>query len=135
MGRCEQVNLSPLHRQAGAMHGGEEDASQIRAGRYSQVKHQEHEARRLVGIDESDWERGRKAEIRDGKEQVQVKGRSTPRWQWAVTGKEGEPKGGSRDPKAGHTVRWSRAMAKGAEVWRQCGGEWAGAGPAGGGCR
>lgn len=50
----------PLRRQAGARHGGEEDASQIRAGRYSQVKHQEHEARRLVGIDESDWERGRK---------------------------------------------------------------------------
>lgn len=44
--------------------GEEEEASQIRAGRYSQVKHQEHEARRLVGIDESDWERGRKAEIR-----------------------------------------------------------------------
>lgn len=45
------------------MHVGEEEASEIRAGRYSQVKHQEHEARRLVGIDESDWgkrQKGRK---------------------------------------------------------------------------
>lgn len=54
-----------------------------------------------------------------------LKGLSTPRWQWAVTGKEGEPKGGSRDPKAGYTLRWSGAMAKGAEAWRQCWGNWA----------
>lgn len=63
-GRCEQGSLSPLRCQAGATRAGEEEASQIRAGRYSQIKHQEHEARRLVGIDESDWERGRKVEIR-----------------------------------------------------------------------
>lgn len=65
-GRCEQGGLfSPLCCKAGAMHGGAE-ASQIRAGRYSQVKHQEHEARRLVGIDESDWgkrQKGRETEM------------------------------------------------------------------------
>lgn len=58
-----RVDFSPLYCKAGAMHVGEEEASEIRAGRYSQVKHQEHEARRLVGIDESDWgkrQKGRK---------------------------------------------------------------------------
>ena len=34
-------------------------------------------------------------------------------------------KGGSRDPKAGHTLRCSRARSKGAEAWRQCWGKWA----------
>lgn len=31
-GRCEQGSLSPLCWQAGAMRGGEEEASEIRAG-------------------------------------------------------------------------------------------------------
>lgn len=54
-----------------------------------------------------------------------LKGLSTLRKQWALTGKEGRTKRGSRDPKAGHTLRWSRARRKGAEGWRQCWGEWA----------
>ena len=38
-GRREQGSVSPLRCQAGATHGGEEEASQIRAGRYSLTKH------------------------------------------------------------------------------------------------
>lgn len=85
-----RVVFSPLCFESGAVHGGEE-ASQIGAGRYSQVKHQEHEARRLVGIDESDWgkrQKGRETEMeRSG---CILKGLSTLRQQWAVTGKENQ---------------------------------------------
>lgn len=88
-----RVGFSPLCYKAEAMHGGEEEASQIGEGRYSQVKHQEHEARRLVGIDESDWgkrQKGRETEMQ--RSRYILKGLSTLRQQWAVTGKEGEPK-------------------------------------------
>lgn len=47
-----------------ALGSEEKDASGKGAGRYSQVKHQEHEARRLVGIDESDWGKRQRAERR-----------------------------------------------------------------------
>lgn len=85
-----RVVFSPLCCESGAVHGGEA-ASQVGAGRYSQVKHQEHEARRLVGIDESDWgkrQKGRETEMeRSG---CILKGLSTLRQQWAVTGKENQ---------------------------------------------
>lgn len=63
-----------------------------------------------------------KAEIRDGKEQEQVKGAFHPEvaaggsWEGRRTERRQEgPKG------------WPhRAVMKGAEVWRQCWGEWAG---------
>lgn len=72
-----RVVFSPLCCASGAVHGGEE-ASQIGAGRYSQVKHQEHEARRLVGIDESDWGKRQKGRDRDGKERMHIKGAFHP---------------------------------------------------------
>lgn len=87
-----RVVLIRLCCKAGVMHGGGE-ASHIRGGRYSQVKHQEHEARRLVGIDESDWgkrQKGRETEME--RSTCILKGLSTLRQQWALTGKEGEPK-------------------------------------------
>lgn len=111
-----RVGFSPLRYKAEAMHGGEEEASQIRARRYSQVKHQEHEARRLVGIDESDWgkrQKGRETEME--RSRYILKGLSTLRQQWAITGKEGEPKEAVGTPKASYTLRWSRARRKGAE--------------------
>lgn len=79
------------------MHVGEEEGSHIRAGRYSQVKHQEHEARRLVGIDESDWGKRQKGRDRAGKERLHVKGAFHPE---AAVGCswEGRTTGHSRDP-------------------------------------
>lgn len=81
-----------------------EEASGIGVGRYSQVKHQEHEARRLVGIDESDWGKKRqKGRDRDGREWAHIKGLFHLQvsvdcyWEGRRTDR------GGRDPKAGHT--------------------------------
>lgn len=71
-------------------------------------------------------ERGRKSEME--KSRCILKGLSTLRQQWAVTGKEGKPKEAVSYcllPKADHTLRWSRARRKGAESQRQCWGKWA----------
>lgn len=64
----EQKQVSAGELEGGVTHGGSEEATPAGAGGYSQVKHQEHEARRLIGIDECDW--GKRQRGGDGKERT-----------------------------------------------------------------